>query len=123
MIQSLVGFSSLKFHGMKVLSEFQFVGIFGWSCTPAAFQVVTRAISFELCHWLTSRTLTYVDDVIGICMASDIEEDIKRCTDAGSRVEVTGYVIDLDRRLVSIARKNFLNTIYGFLSMDLSMPS
>ena len=65
----------------------------------------------------------YVDDVIGIGMASDIEEDIKRCTDAGSRVEVTGYVIDLDRRLVSIARKNFLNTIYGFLSMDLSMPS
>ena len=43
-------------------------------------------------------------------------------TEAGSRVEVIGYVIDLDRSHVSIARKNFLNTIYGFLSVDLSMP-
>jgi hypothetical protein len=65
---------------MKVLSEFQFVGIFGWNCTPAAFQVVTRAISFELWHLVKSRTLMYVDDVIGIGMASYIEEDIKRCT-------------------------------------------
>jgi hypothetical protein len=118
------------------LIYFQFVGMFGWSCTPAAFQVVTRAISFELRHRLKSRTLMYVDDVIGIDMLADIEEDIKRCTEvctklrgpdavatekteAGSRVEVIGYVIDLEHSLVSIARKN---TIYGFLTVDLSMP-
>ena len=121
------------------LIYFQFVGIFGWSCTPAAFQVVTRAISFELRHRLKSRTLMYVDDIIGIGMAGDIEEDIKRCTEVctkllgpeavatektevGSRVEVIGYVIDLECSRVAIARKNFLNTIYGFLSVDLSRP-
>ena len=121
------------------LVYFQFVGIFGWSCTPAAFQTVTRAIKFELKHKLKSRTLMYVDDVIGVGLATDIEEDIRLCTEActqllgpdavatektehGLRVEVIGYVIDLGRGIVSIARKNFLNTLYGFLQVDLLQP-
>ena len=40
----------------------QLVGIFGRSGTPAAFQVVKRAIAWELRSRLQSRTVMYVDD-------------------------------------------------------------
>lgn len=128
--------------GMEVhddLIYFQFVGIFGWSCTPAAFQVVTRAIKFELGYRLRSRTSMYVDDVIGIGLTSEVADDIRICaevctgllgpdavatdkTECGSRIEVIGYVIDLELGRVSLARKNFLNTLYGFLQVDLFQP-
>ena len=39
--------------------SFQIVGIFGWTGTPAAFQVVTRAIQWELRHRLQSSTIMY----------------------------------------------------------------
>ena len=40
-------------------------------------------------------------------------------TESGTSVEIIGYVIDLTTRRVYISRKNFLNTIYGFLTTDL----
>jgi hypothetical protein len=45
---------------------FQTAGIFGWAGTPAAFQVVTRAIKFELSNALHSSILMYVDDIVGV---------------------------------------------------------
>jgi hypothetical protein len=103
----------------------QLPGIFGWAGTPAAFQVVTRAIQWELRHALTSSTIMYVDDIVGVCMASDVTEDLRRTrdicvnqlgptsvaddkTECGRRMEVIGYMIDLDARRVSISRKNLL---------------
>jgi hypothetical protein len=63
----------------------QIAGIFGWSGTPAAFQVVTRAICWELRHALHGWTLMYVDDILGVCFESDLKEDLARtrsiCTD------------------------------------------
>jgi hypothetical protein len=59
----------------------QFAGIFGWAGTPAVFQVVTRAIQWELRHTLTSSTIMYVDDIVGVCMASDVTEDLRRTRD------------------------------------------
>ena len=117
----------------------QFAGIFGWSSTPAAFHVITRAISWELRHLLVSFILMYVDDIIGICFLRDIASELAKaqqvCTDLlgpnavatektefGTRIEVIGYVVDLARMRVSISDKNFLNTIYGFLSVDLDAP-
>ena len=38
----------------------QLAGIFGWSGTPAAFQVVTQAIAWELRSRLKSRTICHV---------------------------------------------------------------
>lgn len=46
----------------------QIAGIFGWVGTPAAFQVVTRAIQWELKHILRSATIIYVDDNVGVGM-------------------------------------------------------
>ena len=54
----------------------QLAGIFGWSGTPAAFQVVARAIAWELRSRLQSRTVMYVDDIIGIGFESDIAADL-----------------------------------------------
>ena len=56
----------------------QLAGIFGWAGTPAAFQVVTRAISWELDHSLRSRTVMYADDIIGVCFAEDVDADLAK---------------------------------------------
>ena len=115
---------------------FQIAGIFGWAGTPAAFQVVTRAIQWELLHRLKSSTIMYVDDIIGVCMLRDLETDLAltrhTCTDllgptavaddkteTGRRLDVIGYVIDLDLQRVLIARKNHLSALHGFASVDL----
>ena len=115
---------------------FQTAGIFGWGGTPAAFMVVTRAITWELSHALKSSTTMYVDDIIGVGMVDHIDDDLAItkaiCTDllgstavaddkteVGRRVDVIGYVIDLDRERVLISHKNFLTTLHGFSSVDL----
>ena len=97
----------------------QLAGIFGWSGTPAAFQVVTRAIAWELRSRLKSRTVLYVDDIIGIGFEKDIADDLAStrsiCTTllgpdavADDKTEVSRrYVIDLDTGRVLISKKNF----------------
>ena len=116
---------------------FQLAGIFGWSGTPAAFQVVTRAITWELRHALTSRTVMYVDDIIGVCLEDDVEKDLavtrEICvsllgsgavaddkTEHGVRLDVIGYTIDLPNQRVLISRKNFLTALHGFISTDVT---
>jgi hypothetical protein len=73
---------------MDDLVYFQLVGIFGSAGTPAAFQVVTRAICWELRHALRSRTLMYVDDVIGICFVDEVKADLLATRDICTRCGV-----------------------------------
>jgi hypothetical protein len=115
----------------------QIAGIFGWAGTPAAFQVVTRAITWELRHALRSSTLMYVDDIIGVCFAEDVDQDLARTrdictsllgsgavaddkTETGTRLDIIGYTVDLVTRRVSIARKNFLTALHGFVGTDVT---
>lgn len=125
--------------GMELTGDLiylQIYGIFGWSSTPAAFQVVTRAFKWEFQALLKSYTEMYVDDVIGIGFTEDIASDIAEATrictsllgptavaldktDSGTRLEIIGDIVDLDTMRVSIARKNFLSAIHGYLSVDL----
>jgi hypothetical protein len=114
----------------------QIAGIFGWAGTPAAFQVVTRAITWELRNGLRSSTLMYVDDIIGICLAKDVDSDLRDtrriCTDllgsgavaddkteTGTRLDIIGYTVDLGTKRISIARKNFLAALHGFIGTDI----
>lgn len=114
----------------------QLAGIFGWAGTPAAFQVVTRAITWELKHRLKGSTVMYVDDIIGVSFKDDIDSDLaitkEVCTNLlgptavaedktefGRRIEIIGYIVDLDVQRVMIARKKFLTAIHGFASIDL----
>ena len=115
----------------------QIAGIFGWAGTPAAFQVVTRAISWELKHSLRSSTLMYVDDIIGVCFAEDVAQDLVKTrnictsllgsgavaddkTETGIRLDIIGYTIDLGTKRVSIAKKNFLTALHGFVGTDVT---
>ena len=115
----------------------QIAGIFGWAGTPAAFQVVTRAISWELKYALRSSTLMYVDDIIGVCFADDVEQDLAKTreictsllgsgavaddkTETGLRLDIIGYTIDLESKRVSIAKKNFLTALHGFIGTDVT---
>ena len=119
------------------LVYFQLAGIFGWGSTPAAFQVVTRAISWELRHSLRSRTLMYVDDIVGICFVQDLDSDLTTTraictsllgsgavaddkTESGRKLEVIGYTICLDTERVGIAEKNFLKALHGFAMTDVT---
>lgn len=119
------------------LVYFQIAGIFGWAGTPAAFQVITRAVSWELRDRLKSASIMYVDDIIGVGLEEDISADLAAarqvCTDLlgptavaddkteyGRRIDVIGYTIDLDTQRIMIARKNHLTALHGFCSVDTS---
>ena len=126
--------------GMLLTNELvylQLAGIFGWAGTPAAFQVVTRAILWETQHRLQSRTVMYVDDIVGVGFVDQVESDMavtrRICTDllgpdavaddkseSASRLDVIGYTIDLTKERVLIARKNFLTALHGFMSTDVT---
>ena len=132
--------SDVGLFGMLLTNELvylQLAGIFGWAGTPAAFQVVTRALLWETRHRLESRTVMYVDDIVGICFADQVESDMavtrRICTDllgpgavaddkseSGPRLDVIGYTIDLTKKRVLIARKNFLTALHGFMSTDVT---
>jgi hypothetical protein len=114
-------------------------GVFGWTGTPYAFQVCTRAIVYELAQRLHGVAKMYVDDLIGVCLRKDWPSDhdtshrlitglfgegavAEHKTEHGRRIEAIGYTIDLDTQRVTISRKNFLKTLYGYFAVDLSQP-
>ena len=59
------------------LAMFFTCGLFGWTGTPAALQVVTRAIVWELGQVLRGRIKMYTDDLIGICLRSDLQSEME----------------------------------------------
>jgi hypothetical protein len=56
---------------------FFFCGIFGWCGTPAAFQVATRAITFEVNKHISGKMKMYVDDMLGVSLKKKVEEDVR----------------------------------------------
>ena len=81
----------------------------------------------------------YIDDLIGVCLRRDLMSEqvaahslitrllgegavAEHKTEHGRRLDVIGYTIDLDSRLVTISRKNFLKTLHGYYSVDLTKP-
>ena len=116
-------------------------GLFGWSATPAAFQVVTRALVFELLLVLYGGCLMYVDDIIVVTLVDKLSadkaaarslcvgllgplavaDDKTEDTEGGGprRLDAIGYVLDMDNQLVTLTRRNLLRTVYAFFSVDL----
>ena len=81
----------------------------------------------------------YVDDVIGVYMLEDLQSDLALTrdvctsllgpssvaddkTETGRRLNVIGYVVDLDSQRVLISRKNYLNTLHGFATVNPDGP-
>ena len=44
-------------------------------------------------------------------------------TEWGRRLDIFGFTVDLDLTSVTISRKKFLNTLDGFMSIDLEAPN
>jgi hypothetical protein len=120
------------------LVYFHLCGVFGWSCTPAAFQVVTRAIKWELKYLLEGLAEMYVDDLIGVCLFSMLHSELGKATSVctgllgpdsislkkiewGTRLDIIGWVIDLQLMRLSVARKNLLKTIYNMFTINLEV--
>ena len=130
--------SDVKHLGMEMTNDrvmFFLCGIFGWTGTPAAFQVVNRAIMDELEYKIKGKALMYVDDIIIATrkknVNSDIEATNKVCcsllgdnavehkkTESGRNIVAIGYEFDLDKGLVTLSPRNTYRTLYAFMSVD-----
>lgn len=112
-------------------------GLFGWTGTPFAFQVVTRALVFELLRLTAGALRMYVDDIMGVCLRKDLraEQETARRVSTGllgptavaedktedGRVLVwIGYLVDLDRQLVNMSPRNFRKCLFAFFAVDLT---
>jgi hypothetical protein len=110
-------------------------GTFGWSGTPASFQVVSRAIKYEVNKKISGTSDIYVDDLFGISLKARSNQDVatvsnfceslfqSRCiadnkTEINPVMDVIGYTINWDRQLVTVSRKDFLKVIYGLSAVD-----
>lgn len=113
-------------------------GVFGWCGTPAAFQVVTRALVYEINQYIKGSVMMYVDDIIGISYSQHVESDMSMAklicnslfnneviedskTVVARSVDVIGYHINLDTLMVSVSHRNYLKVVYGLSSIDFSM--
>lgn len=128
-------------HLSNDLAYFSLSGHYGWTGTPAAFQVITRAILWTLRHdsAFPGAVTMYVDDVIGICRKTNLPACLSMVGDLcrgllgpkavsdkktmfGRCLPVLGYSVDLDRCLVGISERNTLRALYGFVSVNMSEP-
>ena len=142
--------SDVKLFGMELTNDDESVagqfaifflsGIFGWTETPYAFQVVTRAIVYELKKTTLGDVDMFVDDIMGVCLKRDSAAEIARadrlCTGllgpeavaqhktlCGQRLDWIGYAVDSSKQRVTISKKNFLNALYGFFTVDIAHKS
>jgi len=109
-------------------------GLFGWTGTPFCFHVVTGALERAINLRVKGRTKMYVDDIVGVTLLKNLMHDQSKCYEvcegllgskavakhkweSGRRLDVIGYTIDLDIMRVTISRRNFLKTLYGFFSV------
>ena len=108
-------------------------GVFGWTGMPAAFQVVTRAIQYELDKKLKGLSCVYVDNVAGVTTRDSwLESDMRTATEicesllgsgsvestnkslSGRLIDFLGYAIDVDQRLVGVEKKNVLKALHAY---------
>ena len=67
--------------GMELSDDlliFFLCGEFGWSCTPFAFQVISRALLFELRSLFVGMILLYVNDLMGVCWKKDLQSELSK---------------------------------------------
>ena len=112
-------------------------GVFGWTGTPAAFQVLNRTIHWEINQIINGVALMYSDDIIGVTREKHLKDDLLRCkttctnllgpdavedskTETGRRLTTLGFDIDLDKSLVTISDKNVMRAFHGFMNLDTS---
>jgi hypothetical protein len=118
------------------LVMFFLCGIFGWTGTPAAFQVITRAIVWELTRKTHGQAKMYVNDIIGVSLRKNVRSDMEitreiccrllgqgavedKKTEFGRRIKIIGFIVDLDICRVGVAHSNLCRALDGFMNSDL----
>lgn len=118
-------------------------GMFGWCGTPYAFNVVSRALHYQMTHLLYGPSEMFVDDHCGVTkrlmleldqtiargqfvalLGDDAPEDTKTIASChqGGQIDIIGYLVDLVLRVVSITKKNFYKTLLGFFTVNIDEP-
>ena len=115
---------------------FYHTGLFGWTGTPYCFQVITRVVERLVQAGIKGRMKMFVDDGMGVTLRQFLQHDMevmdRVCKDllgpmaiaadkweSGRRLTWIGWIVDLDQKRVTISRRNFLKTLYGFFSVDM----
>ena len=116
---------------------FFLAGVFGLTGMPMAFQIITRAIVFEVSRLIHGRLKMYVDDGFGVAHVRSMAEDqrivfhfIEKLLGAnaietsktadGSILDFIGYEVNLPGRYVSVSRRNLLKALFAFQDVDLT---
>ena len=118
---------------------FYLVGLYGWTAMPMVFQVINRAVVWQLSRPGVLRGLMdmYTDDLFGVCLKQDLAHDMAKVasfcrrflggkaiadkkTESGVRLTLIGWDLDLTQVLVTIARRNTLKAWYGYARVELS---
>jgi hypothetical protein len=111
-------------------------GFFGWTGTPAAFHVITRALQYEMDRQLKGAASIFVDDVSMVTTKEWLEQDMATVhrliegllgkgavatpkTRVGRKLEFIGYFVDLDTQLLSIGDRCIEKAFYGFMTVDI----
>ena len=119
-------------------------GVFGLTSTPFAFDVVTRALVWELNILLKGSVLMYVDDGLIVTLHLHEEHDIDKVCEVATgllgsdavamdkliraiftlrNMDFIGYNLCLLTQVVSIAHHNLLKALYSFSSADTSLDA
>lgn len=132
----------LAFELTDGLTMFYITGMFGWSGTPAAFDVVSRVIRKTLKMILLGDADIYVDDIMGVCSRKELVGEMRKVrnmltgllgpsalavekeeTSAFSEEIVwVGWGIDLRSGTISLSTKNCLKCVYAFFSVNIKLP-
>ena len=120
------------------ISMFYITGFFGGTGTPASFQVISRVLGRHINSVISGEVKVYVDDIMGCCSKTEVEADmakaIQECegllgedsvADDKSEASLNtgkltwiGWEVNLTTWTVSIGKKNFLKTLYGFFTIN-----
>jgi hypothetical protein len=110
-------------------------GVFGWSCTPHAFQVVNRAFDRELKLFFLGLALLCVNNCIGCCRATDRAHDMRTAAtvfesllgdkahamdkdEAARALSVIGWWFCLNTQRVSVSSRTLRKMVYLFCRCD-----
>jgi hypothetical protein len=112
-------------------------GVFGWTSTPHAFEVVKRALRHEMNAALMGQARMYVDDSMGVtrrlnraadmAIADGIFEGLlgERAVnhekdEAGAELDWIGYLFSLETCTASLSDKNRDKMFHAFTSVDIN---
>jgi len=119
---------------------FYTTGMFGWTGTPAAFDVVTRVLRKKLRSVLSGEANIYVDDILGACAQSELASDMsfvrkvvidllgphslsldkEETSVIRKEIVWVGWGIDLKTETISLSMRNYLKCLYAFSSVETS---